>query len=175
MPPRATIDQGKEKLRWRGDQPPDPLEPGVWELYLEGVSTRVTTVACQPGALTVTIRSGASLEDCELALGIVRRSATLGDGTIDSGDAGELSLDQLDQRFGADWQRGQLESAARISIHLARERGPIAMPGPTRSVRVGSGQGSGKVTVCTKCPNMPVAGIWLPDWTNAVAWSRAAT
>lgn len=136
-PPRAVIDPGIQELRWRGDQPPDPLEPGAWELYLEGVSTRVTTVACEPGALTVTIRSGASFEDCELALGIVRRCAALGEGKVDTGDAGELSLDQLDQWFGADWQRGQLESAARISIHLARERGPIAMPGPTRSVWVG--------------------------------------
>ncbi len=135
--PRAIIDPGIEELSWRGDQPPDPLEAGVWELYLEGVSTRVTTVACEPGALTVTIRSGASFEDCELALGIVRRSAAFGEGNVDTGDAGEVSLDQLDQRFGADWQRGQLQSAARISIHLARERGLIEMPGPTRSVWVG--------------------------------------
>jgi hypothetical protein len=27
-------------------------------------------------------------------------------------------------------------------------------------------QGPGKVAVCTKCPNMPVAGIWLPAWTT---------
>jgi hypothetical protein len=36
-------------------------------------------------------------------------------------------------------------------------------------------QAPGKVAVCTKCPNMPVAGIWLPAWTNAVAWCRATT
>src|SRR6266567_9210326 len=34
-------------------------------------------------------------------------------------------------------------------------------------------QGPGNVAVCTKCPNMPVAGSWLPAWTNAVAWRRA--
>jgi hypothetical protein len=27
-------------------------------------------------------------------------------------------------------------------------------------------QGPGKVAVCTKCPNMPVAGICLPAWTT---------
>jgi hypothetical protein len=36
-------------------------------------------------------------------------------------------------------------------------------------------QGSGKVAVCTKCPNMPVAGTWLPAWTNTVAWRQATT
>src|SRR6266536_3876289 len=36
-------------------------------------------------------------------------------------------------------------------------------------------QGPGKVAVCTKCPNMPVAGIWLPAWINAVVWRRATT
>jgi len=36
-------------------------------------------------------------------------------------------------------------------------------------------QGPGKVAVGTKCPNMPVAGIWLPAWTNAGAWCRATT
>jgi hypothetical protein len=36
-------------------------------------------------------------------------------------------------------------------------------------------QGPGNVAVCTKCPNMPVAGIWLPAWTNPVACRRATT
>jgi hypothetical protein len=31
-------------------------------------------------------------------------------------------------------------------------------------------QGPGKVAVCTECPNVPGAGIWLPAWTNAPAW-----
>jgi hypothetical protein len=30
-------------------------------------------------------------------------------------------------------------------------------------------QGPGKVAVCTECPNLPVVGIWLLAWTNAVA------
>src|SRR6266487_2941191 len=42
-------------------------------------------------------------------------------------------------------------------------------------VRPRLGQGPGKVAVCTKCPNMPVPGIWLPACTNAVAWHRATT
>jgi hypothetical protein len=29
--------------------------------------------------------------------------------------------------------------------------------------------GSGTVAGCTKCPSMPVDGIWLPAWTNAAA------
>jgi hypothetical protein len=36
-----------------------------------------------------------------------------------------------------------------------------------------SGQGSVKVAVCTICPSMLVAGLWLPVWANAVAWRRA--
>src|SRR5829696_10582966 len=43
-----------------------------------------------------------------------------------------------------------------------------------RASRVAS-QGPGKVAICTKCPNVPVAGIWLPAWTNAVAKHRATT
>jgi hypothetical protein len=36
-------------------------------------------------------------------------------------------------------------------------------------------QGPGKVAICAKCSNVPVTGIWLPAWTNAVAWHRATT
>jgi hypothetical protein len=36
-------------------------------------------------------------------------------------------------------------------------------------------QCSVKVSVCTICPDMPVAGIWLPAGTNAVAWRQATT
>jgi hypothetical protein len=35
------------------------------------------------------------------------------------------------------------------------------------------------VGVCTNCPstlpNTPIAGNWLPAWTNAVTWRRATT
>jgi hypothetical protein len=43
------------------------------------------------------------------------------------------------------------------------------------SLHRGTGQGPGKVAVCAKCPNMPVAGTWLPAWANAVARRRATT
>jgi hypothetical protein len=38
-------------------------------------------------------------------------------------------------------------------------------------------QGSGKVAVCTKCPNMPVAGIWLrqPREKRAALGCRSAS
>jgi hypothetical protein len=38
-------------------------------------------------------------------------------------------------------------------------------------------QGSGKVAVCTNCPNMPVAGIWLrpPGKKRAALGCRSAS
>jgi hypothetical protein len=135
--PRAIIAPPVADLRWHGREPPDPLTPGGWLLFRAGVSTRLTTVVYAPRRLSVTVQSGACLEDCDLALRIVRRAAKHGDGKVDSDEFSMLTLDQFDEVFGEEWARRQLESAARVCVHLARERGPIAMPGPTRNVWIG--------------------------------------
>jgi hypothetical protein len=134
---RSLIDPGLADLRWYVEEPPDPLTVGTWNLFRAGISTRMTTVAYAPGGVTVTLRSGACAEDCELALGIVQRVAREGDsGRIDC-EFGSLTCDELGDIFNDAWVRDQLESAARITGTLARERGPIAMPGPTRKVWIG--------------------------------------
>jgi hypothetical protein len=134
---RSLIEPGLADLRWYGDEPPDPLAAGSWSLFRTGISTRITTVAYDPGRVAVTLRSGACVEDCELALGVVRRVAEDDGRSVDCGEFGTVRLDELADVFDDAWMRRQPDSAARIATHLARERGMIAMPGPTRKVWIG--------------------------------------
>jgi len=136
--PRSVIDPGLDKLRWDDDEPSDPVTPGSWTLFLEGISTRVSIVTLEgTGRLSVTIRSGACLEDCDLALGIVRRAAASGDGIVNSEEAIGLTLAEFDSTYDDAWMRQQLESAAGITVMMARREGIIALPGPTREVWIG--------------------------------------
>ncbi|HEX2267463.1 MAG TPA: hypothetical protein VHI97_04550, partial [Actinomycetota bacterium] len=136
--PRDLVEADFADLCWLGDErPPDPLEPGRWGAFRERISTRVTSLEYGDGQLEVTVPVGAALEDCDLALGIVRRAAAFAGEDVET-DSGKLTVDELNAVYDADWKREQIESAARAVIHLLRERGgPIAMPGPTRSVYVG--------------------------------------
>ena len=133
---RALVEGEVRDLRWTGVEPPDPLNEGTWGVYRDRLSTRVITVAYDTETLSVRIPSGSSHEDCELGLDIVRRAAGAGRGEFDT-EVGELTVAQLDEVFGFDWITHQLESAARICIHLARDKGGIGVPGPTREVWVG--------------------------------------
>jgi hypothetical protein len=133
---RSAIEPPYPDLRWQGEAPPDPLKPGSWGVFRQGVSTRVTTIAYSPRRVTVTLRSGASFEDCDLALDVVRRVAAVGNDRVET-ISGRLRVRQLDEVFDQSWKRGQLESAVRVVIHVAKERGPAEMPGPTRSVVIG--------------------------------------
>jgi len=136
--PRELLVAGCQDLGWlNGEQPPDPVSPGSWGAFRDRISTRVTAIEYSDGQLDVTVPVGAALEDCDLALGIVRRVAAAAGADIGT-EAGTLTINELDEVFGASWKHEQLESAARTVIHLLRQRGgPIAMPGPTRSVYVG--------------------------------------
>jgi hypothetical protein len=133
---RSVIDPDLEDLRWQGQVPADPLGHGSWGLFRDRISTRITTVATQRDQLKVTLRSGACHEDCELALSIVRRAAEAANGRVET-IAGVLPVDQLNDVFDDTWKRAQIASAARIALQLVRDRGPMEMPGPTRSVLIG--------------------------------------
>jgi hypothetical protein len=136
--PRDLVEPDRGDVCWLGDQrPPDPLASGRWGAFRERISTRVTSIEYGDGQLEVTVPVGAALEDCDLALGIVRRVAAFAGEGVET-DSGKLTVDELNAVYDADWKREQIESAARTVIHLLRERGgPIAMPGPTRSVYIG--------------------------------------
>lgn len=122
---------------WSPLEVSDPLTAGRWNVFLDRISTRLTAVEYEPPELTVTMRAGTSPEDCDLALEIVREAAALGSGQVDASELGAVALGQIDTIFDDTWKRRQLESAARISVRLAQERGMIALPGPTRDVWIG--------------------------------------
>jgi hypothetical protein len=63
---RAVIDGDVPDLRWYEEAAPDPLADGRWEVFLDRISTRLTTVEWATGTMTVTIRAGACIEDCNL-------------------------------------------------------------------------------------------------------------
>jgi len=135
--PRSVIDSGPPDLRWSDKKAPDPLDDGRWEIFRDRISTRLTTVEWAASIMTVTIRAGACMEDCNLALDIVRRAAASGDdGRIDT-DSGELTVAELDTVFDDAWKRRQIASLPGILTELASERGPVAMPGPVRNVWIG--------------------------------------
>jgi hypothetical protein len=58
-----------------------------------------------------------------------------------------------------------------LDPHL-RDPGPVRLGQLPAQVAVLVPQGPVKVAVCTICPNMPAAGIWLLPWTDAAAWRR---
>jgi hypothetical protein len=115
--------------------------------------------------------------DAELAPTSRSRSAAStgqGPGVPDRGSPGasDQSTNRHDRTAPSD--RGQTARCSKSA------RGPWRSPVLvsyllTLAARWAGIQGPGEVAVCTKCPSMPVAGIWLPAWTNAVAWRRATT
>jgi hypothetical protein len=68
-------------------------------------------------------------------------------------------------RVGADQEGHHVGDVRRLAEPAQRgHRGR-----PLRGIRR---QGPGKVAVCTKCPNMPVAGIWLPPGSTQSRGTR---
>jgi hypothetical protein len=132
---RTTFAVGLPDLRWM-DEPAWPMPDGTWMLYRDRISTRTTEVHREAGLLRVKIASGACDEDRRLALSVVRRATPAGAKVCAEG-FGEIALDELEACMGDAWQESQVASAARIAIHLAREKGFIQMPGPTRNLCVG--------------------------------------
>jgi hypothetical protein len=131
----AEIELGLPDLRWT-EPPPWQLADGTWHIYRDRISTRTTKIVREAPRVTLTIAAGACDEDRRLALALAHRLALPG-ARIDADVFGEVPLYELDACLDEAWEASQLESAARIALHLAREQGSIEMPGPTRNLRVG--------------------------------------
>jgi hypothetical protein len=86
-------------------------------------------------------------------------------------DPPTLNLSPAGRPPAAGASRGSTRASARMAPGLVGQTiervGPPPQHAPRSRCRT---QGSGKVAVCTKCPNMPATGIWRPARTNAVAW-----
>jgi hypothetical protein len=134
--PRSIVELADENFRWEGERPPDPVPPGRQGLYLHGVSNRVTHVDFRPPTVTVTVRSGACAEDWALALGIVKRAALTAGEPVET-ETGPMTCEGLDLLYDEAWVRRQLEGEVRATLHIAKERGPVELPGPTRNVVFG--------------------------------------
>ncbi|MFJ4656545.1 hypothetical protein ACIP5Y_35220 [Nocardia sp. NPDC088792] len=135
--PLTVIDTGLSDLRWYGEELTDPVTEGSRRLYRAGLSTRAVTIHYEDDELEINLPVGSCEEDCELALGIVRRAAVHSGSPIET-DHGELSLGELDDVFDAGWREHQLTSAIRVAAQLvARDGGVISLPGPNRSLCLG--------------------------------------
>jgi hypothetical protein len=134
---RACLDLRHLDVRWMGGAaPPDPLVDGTWSVYRDRLSTRATQVEIAGDELRVRVHAGASDEDWDLVLAIVGRAAGATD-AVDVELFGPLALADVPAALDAAWRKSQRESAARAAMVLAREQGPIQMPGPTRAVWIG--------------------------------------
>jgi hypothetical protein len=150
-------------LRWI-EEPPWPLPDGTWMVYRDRLSTRTTEVLREEGRLRVKILAGASDEDRRLALSIVRQATPAG-AKVSAELYGEVTPDGLDACLDDVWQEQQLASAARIAMHLAREKGFIEMPGPTRNLCIGR-----RVLAELEACDEPARGSLLVSIMRRVFW-----
>jgi hypothetical protein len=160
---RATFALGLQDLRWI-EEPSWPLPNGTWSLYRDRISTRTTEVRREADRLHVKMAVGASDEDRRLALSLVRR-ATLPGAKVRAEEFGEVTADEVDACLDEVWQEHQLASAARIAMVLAREKGLIQMPGPTRSLCVGR-----RVLAELEAADEPARGSLLVSIMRRVLW-----
>jgi hypothetical protein len=97
-------------------------------------------------------------------------------------DAGVQGVQPGRPRLTSSMSAASASSTAPSSMVLwAADPSPAGGREPTPSTKasaagvLGRNPGLRQVAVCTNWLNMVVAGIWLPAWTDAVAWSRATT
>lgn len=109
------------------------------ELYREGLSTRATEVAWEPGTLRVSLRAFAAPVDCDLAVRVAEAAARLAGATTVAADYfAEVTLDELRRFHTVDWIREQAVSGTHALTTLIRDKqGPVEMPGPIRSCLIG--------------------------------------
>jgi hypothetical protein len=158
--PEWSPPQLGDGLTWEPPITSGPQSAGQWNVHRPGISTRSTWVRFEPPTLTVTIAAGASVEDCDLALALVRA----GTGTVTTENHGPIPVAQLDVLYDHAWMQGQLDSAARVTATLARDRGMIALPGPTRDVWIGPR------TLAELAPEQPGAADRLVAIMRRVLW-----
>jgi hypothetical protein len=138
-PAPALLEQLAPDLRVRdGEEAVTEWPERLLFLHREEISTRAVELSWEDGELSVRTMSGSAPEDYALARALVRRAAELTGGEIHpEGHAEPIAPEDLDREFGEAWVRGMIDSAVRVSFSLARDRGPIALPGPVRDFWLG--------------------------------------
>jgi hypothetical protein len=111
--------------------------PMCVHLFRPGVSTRGIEVCHGNGGVTVRLLACSAPEEHELALRFVRATADLAGAPVRPQDAGELAVDELDGRYGAEWAVHQVRSAALLMAQVVRERGLVTVRGPVRDFHLG--------------------------------------
>ncbi|HEX6675755.1 MAG TPA: hypothetical protein VF486_12100 [Actinomycetes bacterium] len=106
-------------------------------LYRPGVSTRSVEVCLQGDAVNVRLLSCSSPEEYELGMRFLRATAELAGAGVRPEDAGELAVDELEKRYGAEWAARQVCSAALAVASFARQGRRVTIPGPIRDFYLG--------------------------------------
>jgi hypothetical protein len=107
--------------------------------YREGRSTRTTGVELADGTFTVRVHVLASRDDVELAVRIAERTAALVRArTVEAEHFGEVAPARLAALYDTAWTDDNARSGARVAMTLiAKDGGPIGMPGPHRTYYLG--------------------------------------
>jgi len=118
----------------------DEWPEGTVHFHREDVSARNTEITRTPEGVEVRVMSMSAPEDVELALRFVEVFASeLGAATVDAEMVGEIELSRLREVFDDRWIASQWESGVRVVRALVADgRGPITVPGATRSFVVGA-------------------------------------
>jgi hypothetical protein len=116
-----------------------PWPHGIWHLYREGVSTRTTEITCSEDEFSIRIFSLASIEDVALAVALAQQVATSSDlHEVDAEPFGPTAIADLPDRYDAAFAGSQAESGLHaLGALIADGRGPMAVPGPRRTVYIG--------------------------------------
>ncbi len=145
---------------------------GVWRFHRDGRSTRSTRVHVQPAGTDVTINAMASPEDVALAVALAERAAVLiGAREIAAEGFGVVAPGELATWYDAAWIDGHLRSGARaLRAMIEQGRGPMQIPGPNRSVYLGT-------RVLAELDAGPAADLHLRmlEWIRAVRWASPRT
>lgn len=116
-----------------------PWPHGIWHLYRDGVSTRTTEITCSEDEFSIRIFSLASIEDVALAVALAQHVAeSAGVHEVDAEPFGPTAIADLPARYDPAFAESQAESGLHaLTALIADGRGPMAVPGPRRSVHIG--------------------------------------
>lgn len=141
-PPLASIVDRIDVKDLRFEEGEEVAKGAAWppmcvHLFRPGVSTRGIEVCHASGGVKVRLLACSAPEEHELAVRFVRAAAELAGSRVRPQDAGELAVEELDGRYGAEWAAHQVRAAALLMARLARERGLVTVRGPVRDFYLG--------------------------------------
>jgi hypothetical protein len=113
--------------------------PSPAHIFQDGVSVRCVETNLDNGTLQVRIMAASSLDDFKLAMAIVEHVAQSSGKLVEPEDNEPLTLDQLREQYGEQWQRDTARSylQSMISMHKRHEDAVGSIWGTRREFKMG--------------------------------------